>query len=329
MSTNKDRPLSFVRLILGLQQDRLDGEERELLEEYAHRAGVPFDPHRPVVPFAALRALTKASAPAGGYVVGTETQNAVDVLRPYSVTARAGIIIETGLVGDQVVPKVTEKSTAQWLDIETQQVTPSAPTLAEVPLTPKMVGDVVRFSRRLATQANAEAFVRRELLRTIGTAIDQAVLNGSGASGEPRGLLQTAGVSTETGTDLGHAGAAAMKRKVADANAPDEAISYIGTPAVRELLETRERAAGSGFVWDNDRVAGRPARVTTDLPAATLVAGAWEAIYLGIWGDGFVLEINPFDPEGFKIGRIEARVLVACDVAVLHPAAFCKSAAIT
>jgi len=52
-------------------------------------------------------------------------------------------------------------------------------------------------------------------------------------------------------------------------------------------------------------------------------------MWLGIWGSGFVLEINPYDSTGFKTGTIQARILVNLDVAVLHPAAFCKAESIT
>jgi len=65
------------------------------------------------------------------------------------------------------------------------------------------------------------------------------------------------------------------------------------------------------------------------MPASTLICGAWSLMWLGIWGSGFVLEINPYDSTGFKTGTIQARILVNLDVAVLHPAAFCKAESIT
>lgn len=190
------------------------------------------------------------------------------------------------------------------------------------------MGTLIDFSRQLSIQANAERFVRRELMGTIGTAVDQAILNGSGAE-QPTGILSTAGVSTETGTSFAQANAASMKRKVSDANANDDDIAFIGVPSVRELLEKRERATGLGFIWDKDQVASRPAFVSTDVPSATMICGAWPLIWLGIWGSGFIVEINPYDSSGFKTGMIQARILVSLDVAVLHPAAFCVSSSIT
>lgn len=120
-----------------------------------------------------------------------------------------------------------------------------------------------------------------------------------------------------------------MKRKCADNNAPDESIAFLAPPTVRELLEARERATGSGFIWDDDKVASRPAFASTAVPSATMIAGAWPELYLGIWGDGIMVEINPYDPSGFKAGIVQARVMVSCDVAVLHPTAFCAATSVT
>lgn len=121
-----------------------------------------------------------------------------------------------------------------------------------------------------------------------------------------------------------------MKRKSAEANVTDENIAFLSTPAVRELLEGRERTTGGGrFVWDKDQVADRRAFVSTDVPTATMICGDFSLIYLGIWGKGFVLEVNPFDPSGFKTGTIQARMLVTCDIAVLHPNGFVVASSIT
>ena len=319
---------SIARTIVGMNRQSLPGYEREVLEEFARREGVPFDAQRVTLPFSLFRDLSKATASAGGYLVSAETQAAIDILRPFSVSARAGVTIETGLHGDQVIPRVTVKSTPNWLPTETSQVSASSPTLAQIACTPKTVGIVVNFSRQLSKQANAEAFVRRELMNTVGTAIDQAIISGTGID-QPVGLLNTPGINTVSGTSIGQAGVCSMKRKCSDSNANDTDIAFISAPSVRELFEVRERATGSGFIWDDDKVASRPAYASTDVPSATLICGAFPLVWLGVWGSGFIVEINPYDTTGFKSGMIQARILVSLDVCILHPAAFCKSESIT
>lgn len=318
--------LNCDRLFIDLARGNLKGENSEFLQEAAKRDGVLYDPVRPYLSF---RDLTVASGSGGGFLKMTAVQESIDILRPWSVMARAGIQIEFGLVGDQVIPKVGAKTTPNWLPTESTQIAPSTPTLSQIAVSPKNVGDVVQYSRLFSKQVNAPAFAARELLRTVGTAIDQAIINGSGTSGQPQGIISTAGVQTQSGTTL-NAGCATMKRKSAEANANDESISFLSTPAVREVLEGREKAAGGGkFVWDKDLVADRTARVTTDMPAATMICADFSLIYLGFWGNGLFLEINPFDQALFRSGGIQARVLVSCDVAVLHPPSIIVASSIT
>jgi HK97 family phage major capsid protein len=332
LSTHLDTPqrdeprLDLPTMLVDLANGVVHGESREALQENARRAGQHFDSQRPIIEF---RDLQKAVSSAGGFLVGTELQEPVDILRQWSITNQAGLQIDTGLVGDQAVPKVTAKSTPNWLNTEAATLTPSTPSIVQIALAPKMVGGTINFSRQFSKQTNANRFVGNELLRTIGTAIDQAVVNGSGASAQPLGILNTTGVQTQSGTNL-NAGCATMKRKAAEANVSDDGISFLSTPAVRELLEGREKATGGGnFVWQKDLVADRPARVTTDMPTATMLCGDFSLVYLGIWGQGFTLEINPYDPTGFKQGIIQARILVACDLAVRHPSAFIAATSIT
>lgn len=326
----RDRPkgprLNVDTLFQDLARGHFAGENHEALQEGARRDGVQLDPLRPYIGF---RDLTVASGPSAGFLKQTDVQESVDILRPWSVMARAGIQIEFGLVGDQVVPKVTQKTTPNWLSTEATPATESIPTLSQVAVSPKNVAGLIEYSRHFSKQANAPAFAARELLRTVGTAIDQAIISGTGASGQPLGLLNTAGVQTQSGTTL-NGGCATMKRKSAEANVTDEQISFLSTPAIRELLEGREKATGGGkFVWDKDQVADRPAYVSTDMPIATMTCGDFSLVYLGFWGAGLVLEINPYEQTNFRAGIIQARVLVSCDVAVLHPSGFIVASAIT
>lgn len=317
---------SIARAIIAMSQGDLRKSAPLEYEMFA-KAG---DQQRIEIPLSALRDLTVATASAGGFLVsGRETSEALDILRPWSVTARAGAQIETGLVGTNAVPVVSGKSTPAWLSTESTPITPSNPTLVERALVPKNVGAVINFSRQLALQTNAEIFVQRELLRTIGTAIDQAVLNGSGAAGQPTGILNTAGIGAIAGTTLGSPGVIELKRLVAVANAPDEAIAYLSTPDVRAVLEARVwNTGGDRSVWQDDKINGRAGYVSTDMPANSMLCAAFEAVFIGIWG-GIQVEINPYESTNFKSGKIQARMILTTDVAVLHPGAFSKATGIT
>src|SRR5207253_11290540 len=74
-------------------------------------------------------------------------------------------------------------------------------------LNPKDVGSVVDISRRLLLQSNpaVDGLLRDDIATAIGNAIDAGAINGSGASGQPTGIL---GVSGTTVVALGTNGAA-------------------------------------------------------------------------------------------------------------------------
>lgn len=304
---------------------RLDGFEREQADEW-NRAASPNEmvpPGRYHLPWSELasRDMTAAGVSGSGYLVATESMEPADILRPYSVTARAGITIASGLQGNQVAPVTTANPTINWLSTENTAGTPSQPTVGQVAATPKIATGLVTHTRQIAKQANAEPFLRSSLARTAATAIDQAVLAGTGISGQPTGIVNSAGIGTTTGTSMDRDDPIDMRDGVAAANAPDDQIKFIGSVDVRTTLSKRAVGTDTGrYVWQGDMLADRPALVSTNMPAATLIAGAWSTAVLCLWGDGIVLDVDPY--SGFRTGVLTARVLISCDNLLLHPAAF-------
>lgn len=59
-----------------------------------------------------------------------------------------------------------------------------------------------------------------------------------------------------------------------------------------------------------------------------MICGPWSDCVLAMWGVP-VLEVNPLDPTGFRSGIIKARMLIDCDVGVLHPAAWTVHSSLT
>jgi HK97 family phage major capsid protein len=308
-----------------------NGLEHEACSETARAVGLRHDPNRPIVSWSLLakRDATVASDSAGGFLRGVDTLDAIDSLRPWSVSVRAGLTVVPGLKGNAAFPKTTGNVTPYWLANEAATLTVSQAVLGQVALVPKTAGALVKLSRQLMKQsAQTEPFIRRELLRTIGGAIDQAVLNGAGST-EPLGVLNTPTIGTQSGTSLAWSGVLTMQKTVAEANADDAVVSFIGTPAVRALLAAREKSTGSGFIWADGRVAGAPGYVTKDMPAGTLICGAWPEVLLGLFGGGLELAISPNNRDDFMAGIVQVRCMASCDVACAFPVAFSVAASIT
>ena len=296
-----------------------------------------------VVPFERLRVQRDLSASGASAFIATAPAPAVDILRPFSTVLRAGVTVLPNLEANTPVPRTSATATVSWMSSESASASPSTPTLAATNMTPKIGIGVIQASRHFMKQASdPESWLTRELNRTAAQVIDQAVLQGSGASGQPKGILNVSGISSVSGTSLPWSGADSvlhMKKLAADANVQDEAISFIGTTAVRELLEAREKVSGNGgFIWESDAdadprgsIAGCPAFASTLMPTDTLLSGPFSLCYLGLWGDGITVEMTPYASAAlFQAGIIQARVVVSCDVALgCDPAAFTKATSIT
>ena len=284
------------------------------------------------IPFSAFatRALQSGSPGSqGAYAAGTTTWQPLDVFRPWSMSLQAGITTIAGLRENIVIPRTLTRSSAVWQGVQNANVAAADAALGSLSLQPRTVIGVVDLSVQLLRQANAQEYVTNELLRTLGTAIDQAVLSGTGG-GMPLGIIATPGVQTQAGASLSQAGVTSMLQKVSEANAVDENISYISTPAIRQLLQNREAVATSGqYILKNDRVADRAAYVTTDCPTATMVCGDFSDVLLGMWGPGLQIDISQGGTGRFNLGLVSVRVMAFCDVAVLHPTSFCIASSIT
>ncbi len=327
LSTNKRelRAFSLTAAIAQALDSGLHGTiECELLKTCTELAGRQFTPHDFVIPWQLLR--RDLSAAGGGYpLVGLSTTDPVEILRPFSLAARLGVQFLPSQRENLLIPKISGSCTAYWLADELSPVTGSQPTVGAISSTPKTCGAVITYSHQIRRQATPEGMLQQHLLATAAQALDRAVLQGSGVSGEPAGLSVISGTESTTGTSLGLAGVAEMLRKSSAANA--EPSAFVTTPAVRELLMQRAKASGSDMIWNGNEMAGLPAYATTAAPTATLFLGPWDSIAVPIWGPGPMISINP--ATYFSTGRYQIRVLLQADVVVRHPEAFVISASIT
>lgn len=310
-----------------------DGYERELLGGFALALGRHFDPHRVVIPFGALgitRDLTVASAAAGGYLVGEEQGRIVDALRGWSIVTDGGaVVVPMGAGGGNLsIPKNLGGADTTWLGTEATSATEVSPLVAELGLSPKTVAVYAEFSHLLTKLApQLELFLRLRLIGSVGQAIDTAVFGGSGASGQPLGILNTAGVGIVSGTSLGWTGVRTMRRTAIAAGAREANMLFVGGATTQDLLAGRERISGGGrAIWDDANVAGLRGVATNRIPLDAAVAGDFSQLVVAMWG-GIEVEINPF--ANFQAGIQGARVMVSMDAGCTQPSAFSVATSIT
>ena len=282
------------------------------------------------------RDLTAGTSSAGGFLVGTENLAAsfIELLRARAKVVQLGASMLPGLQGNITIPKLTAASTAYWLSTEATAITESQQTFGQLALVPKNVGAYTEISRQLMLQSNpaADMLVMNDINKVLALAIDSAALNGSGAAGQPTGIINTAGIGAVTGTSLNWAGIVEFETDVAAANADVESMSYLTTPAVRGLLKGRERTGSTigNYVWGgtnaDKNLNGYRAEVSTQVPSANMLFGDWSNIVIAEWG---VLEIavNPY--ANFAAGITGIRGWATVDIGVRQAAAFSLATTIT
>lgn len=339
LGKNEIKTYSLMRAIKAMadQNWKTAGFERECHEAILKRSGLAESAHNGFyVPYEVQkRDLTVATAANGGYLVATDNlgSNFIDLLRNRSVLAKMGATMLTGLVGNVTIPKQTGAATAAWLANEASTATEAQLTLGQMALTPKNVVAYSEISRQLMLQSSPaiDALVMNDLAQVVALAIDSAGLSGSGASGQPTGIVNTAGIGSVTGTSIAYAGIVEFQTDVAASNALAANCGYVTTPAVAGLLKGRQRFTSTDTpLWEGNildgTIEGFKAMSSMQMAAASMLFGDFSQVVIGEWG---MLEIalNPY--ASFTAAITGIRAIQTCDVGVRVPGAFSLATSIT
>lgn len=340
LSKKEEKSYSVLRLMRALA-DPTDKQAQQL-------AAFELDCHRAVadkigeskrggiyLPFEVQKRDVSVGASGGNYLVGT--QNAagsfIEMLRARSRVVGLGARMLSGLQGNVTIPRQTASATAYWLANETTAITESQQTIGQLSLSPKNVGAYTEVSRQLMVQSSpdAEQLVMNDLSTVIALAIDSAAISGSGGSGQPQGIIGTAGVGSVTGTSIAYAGMVEFQTDVAAGNALTENCAYLTTPAVAGLLIQRQRFTSTDTpLWQGNvldgTVSGFRATASTQVPTANILFGDFSQVIIADWG---VIELatNPY--ANFAAGITGVRAWATVDIGVRQGAAFSLATSVT
>lgn len=332
MTEQETRKYSFIRAIhfLANPTDRRAREaaafEIECSQAAAERMGKTSQglmvPHDVV-----KRDLSVGTDTAGGHTVATDllTGSFIDLLRNRMVVSALGATYLTDLVGNIAIPRQTSGATAYWV-AEAGAPTESQQAFDQVTLSPKTVGAYTDYSRKLMLQGSidVESFVRGDLARVLGLAIDLAALYGSGASNQPTGVVNTTGINNGTtfaAADPTFAEVVSLESEVAADNADVGTLAYVTDAAMRGAFKTTEKASGTAqFIWEpGNTVNGYRCEITNQMTDGDVIFGNWADLLVGMWG-GLDLMVDPYTHSTSGTVRIVA--LQDVDIAVRHPESF-------
>lgn len=345
MTAKEVRQFSVVRAIHALSNpgdqaaQRAAAFELEASNEVSKKMGkaargffVPTDVQK--------RDLTVGTPTAGGNLVATEllAGSFIDLLRNAMVIDRMGVRMMTGLVGQIAIPKQTGSATAYWV-AENTASTESQQTIGQVTMSPKTVGAFTDISRKLTLQSSisVEQMVNQDIATVLGLAIQQAAINGSGASNQPSGLLTLITPSVLGGTNglapnWGHI--VGLETAVSVGNADMGTLGYLTNTKVRGKLKTTEKFAGTSgmpiYADGNEPLNGYRAGITNAVPsnlvkgtsgatASAIIFGNFADLMIGMWGSLDIM-VDPY--TGGTAGTVRVIALQDVDVAVRNVESF-------
>jgi HK97 family phage major capsid protein/HK97 family phage prohead protease len=357
LSAKEQRDYSVVRAInasiSGNWKDA--GLEREISAEIERQTGKAtsgfFMPHN-----LEMRAPYAVGASGtGGSLVATNllANQFIDVLRNNALIMQLGPTLLTGLVGNVSLPRATAATQTYWV-AEASSLTEAEATFDTVTLSPKQIGARSQYSRLALQQTtpDIEAVVRNDLARVMALGIDLAAINGSGSSGQPTGILNTASIGSvamgvngaaftdsASGSTSGLDQLITLESRLDTANALNGSLSYLTNAKVVAALKKLKTAYGE-YLWtaaDGVTTNGTPGAIngynvarSNQVPSnltkgsgtglSALIFGDFSSLLIGMWG---ALEIlpNPYG-SGYNAGSVDIRAMQSCDIAVKHAASF-------
>lgn len=320
------------QVVLSLDEGRaLEGATAEIVSELRSAGGFRGVP----VPWAALEQRAGETV-ASGTPNPVQTRPIIDRLFPASVAGRMGaqmITIDSGAVE---WPVTTSAVTAGWADGETANVAgPTAYATTDRALSPDHnLGVQMRITRKTLKQSGdaLEAAIRRDMNGAMQSEMDKAIFLGTGANGQPLGVITGAATYGITATAIDNPPSwsgfrsAVVRFMAANAASGPGDVSALIRPEVWDYMDGIMVGDG-GFKFEFDRVKeniGNVVMSTNALAAPagdplatsallTTSAGGVAPVFVGLWGAVDLIR-DPYSDA--QAGGLRITALATADVTV-------------
>lgn len=324
------------QVALALDEGRqLDGQTAEIVTELRSAGGFRGIP----VPWQALE-VRAGETVAGSTPTPIQTRPIIDRLFPDSVASRMGaqmISIDAGAVE---WPVTTSAVTAGWAATETGNVAgPTVYATADRAMSPDHnLGVQMRITRKALKQSGAalEQAVRRDMNGAMGAAMDQVAFLGTGADGQPLGVITGAATYGITSTAIdalaswGAFRSAVTRFMTSNAAGSPDAVRSLIRPELWDYLDGVLIDGTAVSEWDrllknlpsaNIAMTNNALAAPSGTPAATsalltTAAGGVAPIFIGAWGAVDMIR-DPYSDA--QSGGLRITALATMDVTVARP----------
>lgn len=279
------------------------------------------------------RTLSEGTLTAGGHLVPTPlASNIIDLARNAMRVAQAGATFVPMTAQTLKVPRLTGEGAPAWRN-ENAPITAGDLTFDAVTFTARSLDRLVIMSRELFEDSDPAAgdIIARSFAAQLALELDRVALRGSGTAPEPRGVLNTSGITTTT---HGANGAAITNYDFhldslgTVRNSNYEPTAQIQAPRTETSLSKLKDSTGA-YLAPPAALAAIPRlhtkQVPTNLTVGTstdcseLYTGQWNMLGIGL-RTGFTLE---FLRERYADnGQVAFIAHLRADVQLFQPSAF-------
>jgi len=273
---------------------------------------------------------------AGGYLVPVEQSNQViELLRD---SAKVLPLCRTIPMNSATltIPEQTGGATAYWVG-ENAQITDSEETFGQKLLVAKKLGVLVKLSNELLSDSDPaiDALIREDIARVAALEVDRVILAGSGAAGEPLGVLNAGATTTPLNAAPTYALLSSAISRIEQENVMEEPTwQWVFSPREKDTLRQLEDDNGNliyaGPGAYQQAAAGPMPGTLLGFPFQTTTQIAVDAntetqMYFGQWQDVVVgqrktLEIVASNEAGtaFEYDQTWIRAILRLDVVLRH-----------
>lgn len=315
-----------------LPNQRLDGVEREMHEEFSKRAkesGVEISGLALPTEFRADgQTVTQDSGDYGANLVPTQQQDTIEFLRPKPVLRELGAKYMTGLSGNVAFPTNDGGISATWED-EVAEVAFSRNAYGIKKMNPRRLASSVPISMQNLFQSapDLERMTIDDINAVVANALDIDGINGQ------NGILNIAGTNTIVAGPNGGAPTwdhiVDMETKVFIANANSAKMNYLINPATKGKLKVTKHQAGDlNYLMGTDNTINGYGVGVSNLVPSDLVKGTADPVSAAIFGDFSQLIIGQWGfydldiSKDAKKGLYEITVNAFYDTLIRHAKAF-------
>jgi HK97 family phage major capsid protein/HK97 family phage prohead protease len=286
------------------------------------------------------RTQTVGGATTGADLVFTEPGRYVDFLYPNTPMLNLCSVADN-LVGNIDFPKQTSSYSLNW-QTETGTDTVQDINFDKVTMSPKRAVISASMSNQLLRQEYSRGIEQRiigQLNLSFNKGLENAVLNGTGASNQPSGIYTELAAQALTLGAITFEDLVDMEAALAAADALDGRLAYVTHPNVVAKLKKTKVDAGSGRflvegMLDPVKTANGYNIFNSTLSKKTagspdtygLLFGNFNDVQIGFWG-GATLMVDPY--TNMKSSIVEIYVERFMDVAVLRDASFALAIDVT